>query len=77
MVTSSFDTVGIMFADIVCYLVGRVDTISHDAELFRGLSDEQFERNGKIRKLRSSTQLISKVKHLDIYRHTRSGQSAA
>lgn len=67
-VRSSFDTVGLMFADIVGYLTARIVTISNDSELFEGLTPEQFERNGKIRKLRSSTELISLIKQIQVYK---------
>ena len=70
VVGSSFETVGIMFADLVGYLTGRVDNIANDAELFEGLSPEQFETNGKIRKLRSSQDLISKIKKHTMYVHS-------
>ena len=74
---SSFSTVGIMFADLVGYLAGRIDTISRDSELFEGLSPEQFERNGKIRKLQSSKKLVAKIKRLSLYTHTSAERSAA
>jgi hypothetical protein len=64
---STFDTIGIMYSDLVGYLAGRVDTISNDAELFEGLSEEQLKQNGKIRKLISSKELISKIKGLTLY----------
>lgn len=64
---SGFDTVGLMFADLVGYLAGRVDTIGNDAALFEGLTAEQLETNGKIRKLRSSSNLIQKLRALDLY----------
>jgi len=51
-------------------LTGRVDIIANDAELFEGLTPEQFEANGKIRKLRSSQDLISKIKKHTIYQHS-------
>ncbi len=66
--TSAPDAVGLMFADLVAYLVGRADTISNDAELFEGLDKEQFKRSSRIRKLQSSTDLLKKLKRLDIYR---------
>lgn len=66
-VRSGFDTVGLMFADLVGYLAGRVDTISNDSGLFEGLTPEQLKTNGKIRKLRSSSSLIRKLKALDLY----------
>ncbi len=68
--TSGPDTVGIMYADLVGYLAARIDTISSDSELFEGLTSEQFEQNGKIRKLRSSTELIKKVKRLTLHDYT-------
>ena len=73
---SSVNTVGLMFADLVGYLEGRVDTISNDSELFEGLSQEQFERSSKIRKLISSQELIAKIKNLDILSHESMGNNA-
>lgn len=64
---SAPEAVGLMFADLVAYLVGRADTIANDAELFEGLDQEQFENSGKIKKLRSSTELLKKIKRLDLY----------
>ena len=67
---SSFETVGLMFADLVGYLAGRIDTISNDSDLFEGLTEEQFERNGKIKKLRSSEDLIAKINKLSLLKHS-------
>jgi hypothetical protein len=64
-VRSSFHTVGVLYADLVSYLSARIDTISSDAELFEGLSHEEIEQSGKLRKLKSSTALIGRVKRLD------------
>lgn len=64
---SSFDSVGLMFADIVGYLAARIDTVTSDADLFEGLTEEQFRNNGKIRKLKTSLELIKKVKALTLY----------
>lgn len=52
------------FADLVEYLVGRVDTIPSDAELFVGLDQEQLANNGKIGKSRSSQSLIRKIEDI-------------
>lgn len=65
--TSAPDAVGLMFADLVAYLVGRADTISSDAGFFEGLDQAQLKRSSKVRKLRSSTDLLSKIKRLDLY----------
>ena len=65
MVNSNFNTVGILFADIVGYLVARVHTISNDAELFQNLTQEQIEKNGKIRKLKASKALLEHIKNLE------------
>lgn len=67
---SIFDTVGIMYADLVGYLAGRKETISNDAELFEGLTKEQLENNGKIKKLKSSTELIGLIKKLNLFINT-------
>jgi hypothetical protein len=63
---SAPESVGLMYADLVAYLLGRIATISNDAELFEGLDQEQLESSGKIRKLRSSNSLIEKIKKLEI-----------
>jgi len=67
MVSSNFETVGIAYADIVGYLMARIDTISNDSELFDNVPPELFKTNGKLRKLRSSVRLIGKVKRLSLY----------
>ena len=67
-VNSNFDTVGIAYADIVGYLMGRVETISNDSELFDNIPPELFATNGKIRKLKSSLRLIDKIKNLTLYK---------
>jgi hypothetical protein len=64
MANSNYHTVGILFADIVGYLVARIDTISNDAELFENLSPEQKSQNGKIRKLQTSQDLLENVRSL-------------
>jgi hypothetical protein len=61
---SNFNTVGILFADIVGYLAARVDTIVNDAELFENLTADQLENNGKIRKLKASNDLLKNVRTL-------------
>lgn len=58
---SSFHTVGLMFADLVGYLVGRMETITADADLFDGLTSEQLESNGILRKLKTSQVLVQKI----------------
>lgn len=67
MAFSNFNTVGILYADIIGYLAARIDTISTDSELFEGITPEQFETNGKINKLRTSTSLIAKIKNIENY----------
>jgi len=67
MTTSNFNTVGILYADIIGYLAARVDTISTDSELFEGITSKEFEKNGKIKKLKSSMILISKIKNIKKY----------
>jgi hypothetical protein len=66
---STFDTIGLMYADIVGYIMGRIDTISNDVDLFDGLTPQQLDENGKIKKLRSSEELIRKIKKLNLYKH--------
>lgn len=67
MPTSRFETVGILYADIVGYLQSRVHTISSDAELFENIAPAHWETNGKLRKLKSSTELLEGIKALNLY----------
>jgi len=67
MPTSCFETVGLLYADIIGYLVARIETISNDIELFENITPEQIESNGKLRKLKSSTNLINGIKNLSWY----------
>ncbi len=64
---SGFNTVGVLYADIVGYLYARVDTIANDSELFQNIPPEQWENNGKIKKLKSSTNLLGLIKKFDRY----------
>lgn len=64
---SSFDTIGLMFADLVGYLAARVDLLSADAQLFEGLSPEELAKDGQCRKFTASRKLLDKVKKLTLY----------
>lgn len=64
---SSFDTIGLMFADLVGYLAARVDLLSADAQLFEGLSPQELAKDGQYRKLTASRDLLDKVKKLTLY----------
>lgn len=64
---SNFQTVGILYADIVGYLMSRIETIANDSDLFESIPPEAFKTNGKIRKLKSSMNLINKIKRLTLY----------
>lgn len=70
MVHSGYETIGILYADIIGYLAARIDNISNDWELFEGLTEDELENNGKIKKLRSSQNLIGKVKDIKQYEIT-------
>jgi hypothetical protein len=67
LVKSCFHTVGILYADIVGYLLGRIDAISMDSDLFDGISEEDFDSSGQLRKLKSSKELVNKVKTIKRY----------
>ena len=64
---SNFQTVGILYADIVGYLMSRIETISNDSELFDSIPPDAFLTNGKIRKLQTSIGLMNKIKSLTRY----------
>jgi len=67
MTDSDFNTIGVLYADIIGYLSARIDTISNDIDLFANVSPEELANNGKIKKLRSSKILINAVKSLKAY----------
>ena len=58
-----------MFADIVGYLYSRVDTIKVDAEIFHEIPHEVIQKNGQLRKLASSKELIKKIRDLTVLTH--------
>jgi hypothetical protein len=65
---SNRETVGILYADIVGYLKGRIEVIKQDIEVFEGLSPEQIETNGRLRKLRTSTKLVQLISKFETYK---------
>lgn len=66
-VHSNFQTVGILYADIVGYLMARVEVISSDSELFDSIPTELFGQNMKIQKLKTSLNLVKKIRSLSLY----------
>jgi hypothetical protein len=68
MPASRFETVGILYADLIGYLVARVETISSDMDLFENIPKEELENNGKVKKLQSSKKLLEQIKYLQKYR---------
>ena len=77
MARSSFHTIGLMYADIVGYLMGRIDTISTDAELFDGLTEAELASSNAARRLRTSLDLAGKIRRLTTYSHALSPVAAA
>ena len=67
MVVSGFNTVGLLYADIVAYLKSRHETIGNDSELFDNVPPEEWKNNGKIRKFLSSNILLEQIKKLKVY----------
>ncbi len=66
--SSRFETVGILYADLIGYLIARIDTISSDLELFNNIPEDQLQNNGKVKKLNSSRKLLEQIKELRRYR---------
>jgi hypothetical protein len=64
---SGFHTVGILYADIVGYLSSRIDMFIADSDLFSDMPLEQWEKDGRYRKFRSSTDLLQLVKKFNRY----------
>jgi hypothetical protein len=67
LVNSGFNTVGILYADLVGYLFARVDIISNDSELFENLTEAEKAENGKYLKLKSSNNLLKLIKNFKAY----------
>jgi hypothetical protein len=65
---SNRETVGILYADIVGYLMSRIEVIAKDIQMFEGLTPEEVETNGRLRKLRASTRLVQLIKKFDTYK---------
>lgn len=68
-VRSSFDTIGLMLADIVGYLAARLDTTSVDRDLLQNLDESEIAGNPKLRKMLASGALINTIKKIELYRH--------
>lgn len=66
--SSRFETVGILYADLIGYLVSRIENISSDIELFENIPKEELKNNGKVKKLISSYKLLNQIKDLKAYR---------
>lgn len=64
--SSGFETIGILFADIVGYMMARIETIRSDADLFEGLDLFNYQKDGKIRKLNASTEIIDGIKTIEV-----------
>jgi hypothetical protein len=65
--SSGFETTGILFADLVAYLYGRVEVITKDIDLFKDLPPEKLKNDGRNRKLQSSKALLTVIKQLKGY----------
>jgi hypothetical protein len=52
----------------VGYLVSRIEVISSDIQMFEGLISEEIEANGRLLKLRASTQLVQLIRKFDTYK---------
>lgn len=76
MSTSGFQTVGILYADIVGYLAARIETISSDIELFENITPEMIRTNGKLKKLQSSDTIIKRIKRLEWYNVAKRNKNA-
>lgn len=68
--SSGFETTGILFADLVAYLFGRVEVIKKDIDLFIDLPPDMLRNDGRFRKLQSSTKLLSLIKKLKAWEIT-------
>lgn len=69
IVSSNNNTIGILLADIIGYLLSRYRTVSNDYELFENLPEDKFLENGKIQKAVASFELIEKIKQLNEYEY--------
>jgi hypothetical protein len=71
LVNSTVHTVGICVADIVAYLMSRVDIIKVDSSLFEDLTSEKAKKNMQLKKYLTSKRLIKSIKKMDVYKAIR------
>lgn len=65
---SNRETVGILYADIVGYLRGRIEVITQDIDVFADFTPEQIKASSRLRKLSTSTGLIQLIEKFDTYK---------
>lgn len=68
LVTSTIHTVGVCVADIVAYLMSRVDIIKVDSSLFEDLSSERAMKNMQLKKYLTSRKIINSIKRMEVYK---------
>lgn len=67
-ITSTVHTVGICVADMVAYLMSRVNVIQVDRSLFDDLTSERAQTNMRLQKVLTSKRLINAIKRMDVYK---------
>lgn len=70
-IQSNMQTVGICYADIVGYLMSRIDNIQVDQSLFEGLNNAEAQKNVQLRKVITSTSIIQSIKSMQVYKAIR------
>jgi len=66
-VQSNNESIGVIYTDIVGYLIGRIDNIKNDIDLFNNLDDSK--KKTSFRKLETSTELIKVIKHIEFFKY--------
>ncbi|MBN1351933.1 DUF3800 domain-containing protein [candidate division KSB1 bacterium] len=67
IVRSNYQTMGLCYADIVAYLMSRIDNIEVDSQLFEELQTEYARNNMQLKKYLTSTEIISSIKNMKVY----------
>ncbi|MDP2684473.1 MAG: DUF3800 domain-containing protein [bacterium] len=65
---SNLHTVGVCIADIIGYLVSRVDNIHVDADLLKDVNKEAARKNMQLKKYLTSSVLIDSIKKMEAYK---------
>ena len=64
---SGFETIGLLYADLIAYLFGRYDIHKNDLIFFKDLPPEKLQNDGRFKKLKTSKELLGILASLKSY----------